>query len=114
MTFLCKVAGLRDDAYAFVSRGAWKKGAEMIFALKREAVAGRLHRSLDRRAANNGDTTPISLWKILHCLRTAYGLGRERYRQRRQLMEMDKRQLKDIGITRDQAEQEARKPIWRE
>jgi len=27
---------------------------------------------------------------------------------------MDYRQLKDIGITRDQAEQEARKPIWKD
>ena len=59
------------------------------------------------------DPTPISLWKIPHCLRTACRLGRERYRQRRQLMEMDNRQLKDIGITRDQAEHEARKPIWK-
>ncbi len=41
-------------------------------------------------------------------------LGRERYRQRRQLMEMDDRQLKDIGVTREQAEQEARKPIWKD
>jgi len=40
-------------------------------------------------------------------------LGRERYRQRRQLMEINNRQLKDIGITRDQAEHEARKPIWK-
>lgn len=58
-------------------------------------------------------TTPISLLKILHCLGTAYRLGHERYSQRRQLMEMDYRQLKDIGITREQAEQEARKPIWK-
>lgn len=57
--------------------------------------------------------TPFSLLKILHCFRTAYRLGGERYRQRRQLMEMDDRQLKDIGITREQAEQEARKPIWK-
>jgi uncharacterized protein YjiS (DUF1127 family) len=57
--------------------------------------------------------TPISLRKILHCFGTAYRLGRERYRQRRQLTEMDDRQLKDIGITRDEAEQEARKPIWK-
>jgi len=27
---------------------------------------------------------------------------------------MDYRQLKDIGITRDQAEQQARKPIWKD
>jgi uncharacterized protein YjiS (DUF1127 family) len=58
--------------------------------------------------------TPISLLKILHCLGTAYSLGRERHRQRRQLMEIDDRELKDIGITREQAEQEARKPIWKD
>jgi len=57
--------------------------------------------------------TPISLLKIFRRLGTVYRLSRERYRQRRQLMEMDDRQLKDIGITREQAEQEARKPIWK-
>ena len=57
---------------------------------------------------------PISLLKMLHWLGTACRLGRERYRQRRQLMEMDDRQLKDIGVTREQAEQEARKPIWKD
>jgi len=31
-------------------------------------------------------------------------LGYERYRQRRQLMEIDDRQLKDIGITRETGE----------
>jgi uncharacterized protein YjiS (DUF1127 family) len=28
-------------------------------------------------------------------------------------MGMDNRELKDIGITREQAEEEARKPIWK-
>jgi uncharacterized protein YjiS (DUF1127 family) len=56
--------------------------------------------------------TPNSLLTILRRLGAAYRLGRMRYRQRRQLMEMDDCQLKDIGITREQAEQEARKPIW--
>jgi uncharacterized protein YjiS (DUF1127 family) len=28
-------------------------------------------------------------------------------------MEMDDRELKDIGITREQAEEVARKPIWK-
>ena len=55
----------------------------------------------------------ISFRKILHRIGTAWRLGRERYRQRRQLMEMDERQLKDIGITREQAEQEGRKPTWK-
>ena len=56
----------------------------------------------------------MSLLKILHWCRTAYRLGGERYRQRRQLMEMDDRQIKDIGITPAEAEQEARKPIWKD
>ena len=54
--------------------------------------------------------TLIYLPKILRWCRTAG----ERSRQRKQLLEMDYRQLKDIGITRDQAEQEARKPIWKD
>ena len=57
--------------------------------------------------------TPISVLKILCSCRTACRLGVERYWQRRQLREMDDRQLKDIGITREQAEQEAGKPIWK-
>jgi len=54
--------------------------------------------------------TLVSFPKILRWCRTAG----ERSRQRKQLLEMDYRQLKDIGITRDQAEQEARKPIWKD
>jgi uncharacterized protein YjiS (DUF1127 family) len=61
-----------------------------------------------------GGPAPNSFLTILHRLGTAYRLGRMRHRQRRQLMEMDDRQLKDIGITREQAEQEARKAIWKD
>jgi uncharacterized protein YjiS (DUF1127 family) len=56
---------------------------------------------------------PISLRRVLHSFTTAYSLCRERYHQRRQLLEMDHRQLKDIGITREQAEREGRKPLWK-
>ena len=59
-------------------------------------------------------STPISLLKILQRIRTEYRLACERRRQRKQLLEMDDRQLKDIGITPEQAEQEAGKPIWKE
>ena len=55
----------------------------------------------------------ISIPKIVHRCRTGYRLARERYRQRKQLLEMDDRQLKDIGITPEQAELEAGKPIWK-
>jgi len=54
-------------------------------------------------------SSPISVLKALRWWRTAG----ERYRQRKQLMEMDYRQLKDIGITPEEAQQEARKPIWK-
>ena len=61
-------------------------------------------------ASKDQGPTPMSL---LRRLGTAYRLICERYRQRRQLLEMDDRQLKDIGITREEAELEARKPIWK-
>src|SRR5260370_3660307 len=52
-----------------------------------------------------------SLLGILRGLGTACGLGRERYRQRQHLMEMLIRELKGIGITLIQTEEETHKPI---
>lgn len=37
----------------------------------------------------------------------------ERARQRHQLLVLDNRMLKDIGLSRVDAEREARKPFWR-
>lgn len=37
----------------------------------------------------------------------------ERARERRQLIQMSTRELKDIGITRNEAKQEYRKPCWK-
>jgi uncharacterized protein YjiS (DUF1127 family) len=59
-------------------------------------------------------SSAISVRNILSWCRTACRLTSERYRQRKQLMEMDYRQLKDIGITPEEAKQEARKPIWKD
>jgi uncharacterized protein YjiS (DUF1127 family) len=59
------------------------------------------------------EPVPFSLLKILRWCRTAYRLGVERSQQRRELMEMDDRQLRDIGVTRAQAEWQAHKPIWK-
>ena len=36
----------------------------------------------------------------------------ERSRQRRTLLELDEHRLRDIGLTREQAEAEARRPFW--
>jgi len=40
-------------------------------------------------------------------------LWQERSRQRRALMKLDDRMLRDIGIARSEAEYEADKPFWR-
>lgn len=37
----------------------------------------------------------------------------QRYELRRHLLEMDDHLLEDVGISRDQARQEAAKPFWR-
>jgi len=37
-----------------------------------------------------------------------------RARQRRQLLELDTRLLRDIGMTADEARHEARKPFWQD
>lgn len=36
-----------------------------------------------------------------------------RHRQRRDLSDLSDWQLRDLGLTRDEAEEEARKPFWR-
>ncbi|GAB4349184.1 MAG: hypothetical protein Kow006_10560 [Gammaproteobacteria bacterium] len=40
-------------------------------------------------------------------------LWQERANQRHRLLELDDRLLKDIGISRAEAEREARKPFWK-
>ena len=89
--------------------GRAMEAGETLYEIAEASVAA----TADLHPKDRG-TTPSSLLKILYCLGTAYRLGRERYRQRRQLMEMDDRQLKDLGITPEKAEQEARKPIWKD
>jgi hypothetical protein len=39
-------------------------------------------------------------------------LGYAAWRQRRHLSELDDALLKDIGVSRDQADTEARRPVW--
>jgi uncharacterized protein YjiS (DUF1127 family) len=91
-----------------LSRRPVEAGETLCDIHPRSAIASIVLPPADR------EPMPISLLKILHRFRTDYRLAIERYRQRKQLMEMDDRQLKDIGITPEQAEQEARKPIWKE
>lgn len=48
------------------------------------------------------------LWRGLHTV----GHWRSRSRQRQALRELDDRLLMDVDLTRQQQEQEARKPFW--
>jgi len=41
------------------------------------------------------------------------GIWRNRMRQRHDLRELDTRQLRDIGLSRSDAEIECNKPFWR-
>ena len=51
----------------------------------------------------------VLAWKLLDRLR----FWSRRARQRRALARLDDRLLRDIGLTRHQAERAARKPFWR-
>ncbi len=50
-----------------------------------------------------------SLWRLLDVLFSAM----ERRKQRHALMRLDDHQLKDIGVSRSEVEQEVSKPFWR-
>jgi uncharacterized protein YjiS (DUF1127 family) len=51
-------------------------------------------------------------WRIALALLAGIGNGCERSHQRQQLLDLDDRLLADIGITRDQAVEDARKSFW--
>jgi uncharacterized protein YjiS (DUF1127 family) len=51
---------------------------------------------------------------FLHRFITLLQTWRQRLRDRQRLAEMDDRSLRDIGLTRYDAELELRKPFWRE
>lgn len=50
----------------------------------------------------------------LHIAAARLRLWYRRARQRRQLLQLDERLLRDIGVTVDEARHEAAKPFWRE
>lgn len=56
-----------------------------------------------------------SAWSVLSPISWLAKIGRmhERRRQRRHLLGLDDRSLADIGISRREALEEARKPFWK-
>lgn len=49
---------------------------------------------------------------ILAMLARRWAVCAARWRQRRDLAELDDRLLRDVGITRDQARRESSRPFW--
>jgi uncharacterized protein YjiS (DUF1127 family) len=52
------------------------------------------------------------LWQARSVWLAKISRGRERWHQRRQLLELDDRLLADIGLSREQAADEAGKSFW--
>ncbi|MBR9868257.1 MAG: DUF1127 domain-containing protein [Oceanospirillales bacterium] len=61
---------------------------------------------LNQKDIESGCKEKLSYWSALQC-------WLQRYRSRRMLLQLDREQLKDIGITREEALEEVRKPFWR-
>ena len=78
-------------------------------------LAAPLHGSLAGRHA--AEPWLPRAWQALHAALMAaadtISIWRERTRMRRQLLLLDDRLLRDIGIDRLQAQSEAAKPFWR-
>jgi uncharacterized protein YjiS (DUF1127 family) len=70
-----------------------------------------------RAPGHGGGTAPRLSLGIKAWTATAVGLllcWHERARQRRALLRLDDRMLKDIGISRADAEREASRPFWQD
>jgi uncharacterized protein YjiS (DUF1127 family) len=64
---------------------------------------------IDTRSAIAGRDRSHETGRLLKLLHTWYA----RSRQRRQLLQLDERMYRDIGVAADEAQREARKPFWR-
>jgi len=65
------------------------------------------------RKASAGQALPAGLQTAAKRGALMLRLWRRRSRDRRQLMELSDYMLKDIGITRDERENEISRPFWR-
>ena len=64
------------------------------------------------RRAGTEFASRVSFGRIAVDLARLFALWRERSRQRRALMKLDERMLRDVGIGRIEADNEARKWFW--
>jgi uncharacterized protein YjiS (DUF1127 family) len=74
-------------------------------------IAGSLERAAGPKARPG--TTP-AVWDILVAAAVTIELWMERARQRRQLARLNDFQLKDIGLSRADVENEVSRPFWRQ
>ncbi len=66
----------------------------------------------DRRKGRIGAVRLVQIWLMMRVLPTL-ALLLSRHRERLSLATLDDRQLRDIGLTRDEALIEAGRPFWR-
>ncbi len=81
--------------------------AHWIDTILYPAGVGKAHRRYSRMLPGVG-LFAIRLTAILETLLEWW----QRCEERRQLLELDERLLKDIGVSRAEATEEARKPFW--
>ena len=101
--------GVIDDEHARVSHPTLSltmQAYERLSGISRPSANGSA-----RLGPRSRESSTDPLLNFFDRLKKAYALAIERSKQRRQLLGMDDRELKDIGITRLEAEQEARQVL---
>ena len=80
------------------------------------AFASPIHEAMTRRPLYRQASAPdlaAATGRLVGALLTELERWRARHRQRHALLRLDDHLLADIGLTRAEAEAEARKPFWR-
>jgi uncharacterized protein YjiS (DUF1127 family) len=86
--------------------------AEMLFAPRIKSETRKESRALLPMDPGFGGKTNFLHGFVVNRVLRCFYIWQDRAEQRANLLSLDERMLKDIGITRNQATQEARKPFW--
>ena len=89
----------------------WGKGWIDVLGLARRPIATSASNVRNESQARLMVTRDIGPY--ISAMRDRFESWRERRYERRQLMKLDDRMLRDIGISRADAEFEYRKPFWK-
>jgi uncharacterized protein YjiS (DUF1127 family) len=90
-----------------------RPGSATLFSTLALAMSPLHGAAIARGSHGHAQDLPARATASLRRARDTIGLWRDRFRGRQQLVLLDDHALRDIGITRLQAEAEANKPFWR-